>query len=471
MKLLFITALLVVWISPMRGTPCKTVLRVKQEAMEYACQTQRRPLQQAFGIISIPSVIQGTGGGIFGLGLVDKAMKLAGIQILEVKLPELNVKLVPNVGLQVSIDTHFHISGNLAIAGNIEIKAGAGVVADMKVSRAAKGFPLLSVSACKSVLGEIKVTAGGFGVLNVIANAVKGHIEAILRDRLCVSVSNVFLDFNANLGMLVGVAAIGEGLGLQYTIPSPPVVTGDYMDFDMNVEYQVEEKTVVIPNGAKDFTLPPTAGNKDSMVNMGFSADFFISMFTAFQSSGGFNMEIPSTSASVGSYLRTSLLGSYITEINKRYKEALPVYMKIVLSQTPIVTLQANQLLIQISPYVELFVVTPNMRLQHLMTLNVGATLIGKLDVKGGKIKASVALGGDLNIAIASSSFGSCGCKPSVLNGYMRDIFEKAYLLELNAALSVGVSLPSLPNVQVIHEVIEVQEKYVVMSGDVIYTK
>lgn len=35
MKLLFIAALMIVWVSPLRSTPCKTVLRVKQEAMEY----------------------------------------------------------------------------------------------------------------------------------------------------------------------------------------------------------------------------------------------------------------------------------------------------------------------------------------------------------------------------------------------------------------------------------------------------
>ncbi|CAI9556347.1 unnamed protein product [Staurois parvus] len=472
MKLLFIAALMVVWVSPLRSTPCKTVLRVKHEAIEYACQTQKRPLQRAFGIIPIPSVINGGNRGILGLGLglVDNVVKLAGVQILEVRLPELNVKMMPNVGIQVSIDTSFQISGSIALVGKIDVKAKAGVLADLRFTRTDRGFPILSVSACKSILGDTRIT-GPFGILPALTNIIKGHFEVVLSDMLCVSVSNVFLGFNTNLGMLVGGSIIGGNLGLQYTMPSAPVVTEDYMDVIMDVEYEVDKKVVEIPNGVKDFTLPPGAGNKDAMINLGLSQDFFNSMFTAFQSSGGLNLEISSTSASVRNYLTTSVLGSHIPEISWKYKESLPVNMKILLTQTPLVTLDANVVLVQISPVVEMFVVTGTMRNQHLMTLNVGANLMAKLDVSRGKITTSVGLQGDLKITMASSSFGKCKTSPSVLMGYMRDIFNKAYLVQLNADLSVGVSLPSLPNVDLIHEVIEVKKEYAVVSFDPQYVK
>ncbi|KAM5136086.1 BPI fold-containing family B member 2 [Mantella aurantiaca] len=381
------------------------------------------------------------------------------------------MKMMPGIGIQVSIDSSLHISGSIALVGKIDVKAGAGVIADMKVTRTQRGLPILSVSACKSVLGDVKVSGGLFGILPALANIIKGHIEVVLSEMLCVSVSNVFLGFNANLGLLVGASAISEHSVLQYTMPSPPVVTGDYMDVIMDVEYEVDKKVVEIPNGAKDFTLPPGAGNKDAMVNLGLSQDFFISMFTAFQSSGVFNLEIPSSSVSVRSYLTTSVLGSHIPEISWKYKESLPVTLNIMLTQTPLVTLDSNSLLVQLTPVVEMFVVTRTMRSQHLMTLNVGASLIARLDVSKGKIMASVGLQGDLRIAMASSSFGKCKTNPSVLMGYMREIFTKAYLVQLNADLSVGVSLPSLPNVDLIHEVVEVKKEYAVVSCDLQYVK
>ncbi|CAH2302314.1 BPI fold-containing family B member 2, partial [Pelobates cultripes] len=142
-----------------------------------ACQTQRRPLQKAFGIIPIPELHEkkSSGGGILGNilnkgGLIGAGQKLlgnvvnlVGIKILEVNLPELNVKLVPNIGVQVSVDTSLHISGNLVIVGGIELKVGAGVLADVRVSKTKGGFPILAVTACKSILGDIDITVGGFG--------------------------------------------------------------------------------------------------------------------------------------------------------------------------------------------------------------------------------------------------------------------------------------------------------------------
>ncbi|KAM4030430.1 BPI fold-containing family B member 2 [Anomaloglossus baeobatrachus] len=477
MKLLFITALLIVWIPPMRSTPCKTVVRVKQEAMQYACQTQRRSFQNAFGLISIPSLEkkQTTGllGGILGIGqsIAGTALNLVGIRILNVQLPEINVKLMPRVGIQASIDTNLQISGKLLLVGEINIKAEAGVMAELKVMRTAKGFPILEISACKSLLGGIQITAGGVGLIPGIVDTIKGHIQAILTDRLCISVSNVFLGLNADLGLLVGAKTIGNDLGMQYIMPTPPVVNNDYMDMNMNVEYTVHEKVVDVPTGANEFTLPPGAGDQNSMVNMGFSHDFFMSLFTAFQTSEGFNLEIPSNSASVGSYLKTSVLGSYISEINLKYPQSLSVKINIVLSETPIVTFKSNQLSVQISPRVEMFVILPNSRIENLMAVNVGASLVAKLNVKGGYLTTSVSLQGDLNLVMESTSFGKCNCNPSLLAGYMHTVFEKAYLLQINKDLSVGVALPSMPNVELIHEVVEVKEDYAVMSCDLQYVK
>ncbi|KAG8558691.1 hypothetical protein GDO81_017107 [Engystomops pustulosus] len=168
MKLLFITTLLVVWMSPMESTPCKTVVRVKQEAMEYACKNQKVSFQNAFGLIPIPSTVEKRGGGgllggLLGVGtsLVGNVLNLVGIKIYSVQLPEINVRFMPRVGLQVALDTSLHMSANIIVAGQITIKAGAGVTADLKVSRTPKGFPIIEVSACKTLVGGVQITAGG----------------------------------------------------------------------------------------------------------------------------------------------------------------------------------------------------------------------------------------------------------------------------------------------------------------------
>ncbi|KAM4622303.1 BPI fold-containing family B member 2 [Discoglossus pictus] len=475
MKLICIAMFLALCIASMKATSCKTVVRIKKEAMEYACQTQRQPLQKAFGIIPIPNFSQKVSGGLLGgilnlaNNLVGKVLNIVGIKIMEVNLPELNVKFIPKVGVQVSVDTNLHVQANVLLVGEINVKLGAGVFTDVRVSKTSKGFPILAVSACKSILGDLQVTAGGLRVLPFIVNAVQSHIHAILSDRLCVTVSNVFLGMNADLGLMAQITPITDDFGLQYTMPSPPVVTGDYMDMDMNVEYLVHDQVIELPSGTHDFTLPPGAGSKDSMLNMGFSQDFFISMFTAIHSSGSFNMANVGKIPSIARQLTTSALGSYIHAINQRYPQSLPVLMKIVSSQSPIVSFQSNKLIINLTPSVEMLVRTSNSQYQPLFTFNVGLTFVSSLEVKAQKLVPIFALSGDITLTVTSSSMGKC--KVSLLTGYIQNLIEKAYLVQINEELSVGVSLPSLPNVQILHPVVDIKENYAVMSCDLQYTK
>ncbi|KAM4691826.1 BPI fold-containing family B member 2 [Rhinophrynus dorsalis] len=443
MKLLCIGILLVLCVSPMSTTPSKTIVRIKKPAIEYACQTQKRSIQNAFGLIPIPDVSTKSDRGIIGSifdngGLIGaatsflgKVLKIVGIEVVDVKLPDVTVKLIPNVGVQVSVDSHLQIRGDISLIGGLEINLDAGVVARFVISNTERGSPILGVSTCKSVLGDIKVSAWGISLLPMVKRTIQGHIHNILDDRLCVSVTNIFLGFNADLGLMTEMYVINDELGFKYIMPSPPVVTDDYMDMNMIVKYKVHDKDVDLLAHAKDFTLPPNAGTKDSMVNMGLSRDFFISLFTAIQSSGGFDLQIPSTISSIANMLRTSVLGSHIPEINWRYPQSLPVDMNIVLSKCPEVSFQSGKLLVNVSPYVEMFVVLPSSRYQHLLTINV----------------------------------------PSLIAGYMRKVFEKVYLVQINEVLSEGVSLPSLPNMQFLHSVVDVKEDYAVMSYDVQYVK
>ncbi|XP_075427956.1 BPI fold-containing family B member 2-like [Ascaphus truei] len=477
MKLLCLAILFVLCAPSMSRSPCKSVLRVKKQAMQYGCQTQRKPLQKEFKIIPFPDISQRTGGGLFGIGgvlnlLVGNVLKVAGIQILDVQLPELQVNLLPAVGLQVSVETSLHIKANVLLIGGIELMVGSGVLADVQVSKTSKGFPILSVRACKSVVGDLQVIVGGQSIIPAIVNIIRGHIHAILTDKLCVSFTSVFLRMNGNLALMAGVTPVTGDISLQYTMPSPPVVTDKYMDMDMNIEYTLKDKVIDLPTGdQQDFTLPTGAGSQDSMVNMGFSPDFFISLFTAMHSAGGFNMDISSQFKSFAGQLSTSILGSYIPEISARYPQSLPVQLKIVVSKAPVVTFKSSQLTVNLSPSVEVLVVHPNSRYESLLTISVDALLAAKLDVTGDKLKASLALKGDLSLALASSNIAQCSCKASSLSGYMRTMFEKVFLVQVNVGLSVGVTLPALPNVQLVHPVVDMKDDYAVMSCDLQYNE
>ncbi|KAE8575536.1 hypothetical protein XENTR_v10003870, partial [Xenopus tropicalis] len=346
----------------------------------------------------------------------------------------------------------------------------SGITADVSVTKTSGGLPLLKVSACKSALGQIQVTASGINLISPMVSAIQGHIHAMISKQLCLTVSNVFVDANVNL-QLMCANHINEHFELQYNVPTPPVVKNDYVEMNMYAQYKVEERVLELPTGAQEFTLPPPdASAPDSMVTMAIPRDFFSSIFAALHTSKKFSLTIPASTSSLINELKTSYVGSYIPEISRKYHESLAVGIKISLSQVPVVTFQSSQLAIQLTSSVELFAVSPRSGNEHMLTFSVGVTLAAKLDVSVDKLKISVSIQKELSVSLASSSIGQCGCTSSSVSGYMQTVFEKAYLIHINEVLSIGVALPALPNMNLIQPVFDIKKDYAVMSCDVQYT-
>uniref|UniRef100_A0A8C5R7G8 Uncharacterized protein n=1 Tax=Leptobrachium leishanense TaxID=445787 RepID=A0A8C5R7G8_9ANUR len=459
MKLIFLAMLLFLWVSSMSVTSTGIVLRIKQNAFDYGAQTQREHLQHVLSNMSIPDPKTNkekescgvigriiNKGNILGAGhtLVGKMVNLNEVKIHHVKLPKLAVKLVPGVGPHVCMDIDFKISGKHAIFGETEIKVRATVLTDIKVSKTPKGHVTLAVTDCKPIIRDMDIKFG-LGLVNTVIWALQGQIREMLGNRLCQSVSSVLEEVNEDFDVSTEKNPFGDKVSLKYTLQKTPVVTGLYMEMLLNAEYTVNNQVVKLHNDTQEFTMPPGAGNKDTMVNLAFSKDYFSLLFIIGQESGAFNLEIPSTQECLANQMSTSALGAHIPEISSRYPQPLPVDMKIVLSQTPVVTFQNNQLIVQFAPYVEMFVVLPYSpdRYQHLLTINVGASLVAALHVEEEKLKISVSLQGDLKLEFASISFGKCKSKPSLLSEYMRTVFEKAYLPYINGTYAnISVIVP-----------------------------
>uniref|UniRef100_A0A8C5R7D8 Bactericidal permeability-increasing protein n=1 Tax=Leptobrachium leishanense TaxID=445787 RepID=A0A8C5R7D8_9ANUR len=459
MKLIFLAMLLFLWVSPMSMTSTDIVIRINQNGFDYVSNIQRELLQKAMSNISFPfptttkkkesgGLISriANNGDIFGSGhsMMDKVMNINNVKIHHVKLPKLNVKLVTGVGLHVSMDVDFKMTGKHAIFGETEIKVRATVLTDIKVSKTPKGHVTLAVTDCKPIIRDMDIKFG-LGLVNTVIWALQGQIREMLGNRLCQSVSSVLEEVNEDFDVSTEKNPFGDKVSLKYTLQKTPVVTGLYMEMLLNAEYTVNNQVVKLHNDTQEFTMPPGAGNKDTMVNLAFSKDYFSLLFIIGQESGAFNLEIPSTQECLANQMSTSALGAHIPEISSRYPQPLPVDMKIVLSQTPVVTFQNNQLIVQFAPYVEMFVVLPYSpdRYQHLLTINVGASLVAALHVEEEKLKISVSLQGDLKLEFASISFGKCKSKPSLLSEYMRTVFEKAYLPYINGTYAnISVIVP-----------------------------
>nr|XP_060627585.1 BPI fold-containing family B member 2-like [Anolis sagrei ordinatus] len=195
-------------------------------------------------------------------------------------------------------------SGNYgySLITSLELKMGSSISLDIRVGRTPSGVPFLSITACKSILGDVKIILGGHNLLGFL-KPIQDHIRAALVDQMCLSVSNVVLELNTKMGALVGVNSINPMSRFQYSMLDPPEITSDYIDLDLNAAIALMGRPFDISGPEIPFSLPPPRKDDgDSMVNMGISEPFISKMFATLMKSGvlNFNMRNPSVSRMMG---------------------------------------------------------------------------------------------------------------------------------------------------------------------------
>ncbi|KAJ1123953.1 hypothetical protein NDU88_002420 [Pleurodeles waltl] len=464
---------------------CGSVLRIKKQAMEYAAQTQRRPLQEALQMLHIPDFTRETQGGggflsgswnplggiIRGLETVGgTVLKILGIDIKKVQLPEMKVTLQHGVGIKVDIETAIDIKLRAILLGGVEIKVGAGATADLEITKTSKGQPILTIKACKSIEGDFNVIVGKNELIPDAFRLIRNHIHAFFADKMCLIVSNIFLRINVHLERFGEPVRTNEQVGLQYTMPSPPVVTEQYMDMSMNVDYQVKGETYEhFKVVSQTLELPPNAGSSDAMVNMGFSADYFSNFFAAMHSTGIFSMEVSrqTVSAADAHLLSTDTLALMIPQIKKMYPRNEPIKILIALSRAPVLSLEPGKIILRLTPALEIFAALTGSQQKSLLVLNVDLLLAATMDISGGKLMLSLAMERDIQLKVATSNVGPC--QVSNLQGYISSYFDSVFMVNANFELKKGVDLPSLPNVNLINPVTAIQKEYAVVSCDLQY--
>ncbi|XP_054837741.1 BPI fold-containing family B member 2 [Eublepharis macularius] len=442
-------------LAPSRATTPGTVVRVNQEALEYVCQQGRPFLLQGLMKIQIPAFKPG--GFILG-----QLLNIVGIKILDVQLPHLSVKLIPKTGVQLSLSCHFHISGNI-----MEFKVGSSILLDVRLTRSPHGFPILSITACKSILGDVQVIVGGNNLLGFL-KPLQNHIRAILIDKMCLSVSNVVLGLNAKLGTMVDLNTISRGSHLGYSLLEQPEITSDYIDLGLNAAFELMGKPIEDSSPSLPFSLPPQETvSDDSMMNMGMSEQMFRSYFATLEQSGAFNLFIGGQSGSGGIQLSTSMLQSAIPSLSSQYPQDVAVALNVVLAKLPVITLVEGGAVLSISPAVQVAVGSSASSSETLCTLEADVRLGLQLSVTTTSLKIVVALQGAIGLEVVSSSVKVE--QVDQLREIVVSVFEKAYLLHLNAVLSVGVSLPKIANIQYVDPAIEIHKGYAQVNCDLDY--
>ncbi|XP_007932911.1 BPI fold-containing family B member 2 [Orycteropus afer afer] len=447
---------LVLLVLPMVGTSMPgTVVRLNKAALSYVSEIGKAPLQRALKV-TLPYFLDRSG----------EVLQPIRIQILNVHVLHFHLKFIADFGVRLLGASKFDFKV-FRVPEPLELTMPVVLLADVRVAQGPIQTPMVSISACSSFFGNISTLDGSNSSSPALLVLLQKHIKDVLRNKLCLSISNLVQALNVHLGTLIGLNPVGPESQIRYSMVSVPTITNDYISLDINAVLFLLGKPIILPVDTTPFMLPYHVGTKGTMATVGLSQDLFDSALLLLQKAGSLNLDITGQLDSDDNPLNTSALGQLIPEVAHQFPESMPVVLKVRLGATPIVTLHTNNATLRLQPFIEVLAAASNSAFQSLFSLDVVVNLSLQLFVSKVKLQGTTSVLGDVQLTVASSNVGSIDMDQ--VHTLMGAVFEKPLLDHLNALLGLGIALPNLVNLHYASPKVFVYEGYVVVSSGLSY--
>ncbi|XP_047627272.1 BPI fold-containing family B member 2 [Phacochoerus africanus] len=434
-----------------------TVVRLNKEVLSYAAEAGKAPLQRALQV-TVPNFLDRSG----------EVLQPTRIQILNVHLPHLHLKLIAGFGIRLSAAANFTLK-IFRVPEPLHLMLPMELLVDAPVDQCSIGTPVVSISDCFSFFDEAIVLDDHNRAAPALLVPLQKHIQAVLQNKLCLRISNVVQSLNVHLGTLIGLSRVGPESQVRYSMINAPTITKDYISLDVNAILFLLGRPIMLPEVNTSFVLPHHVGTRGAMVTVGLSQDLFDSALLLLQKAGVLNMDITGQLKSDDNILNTSVLGQLIPEVARQFPEPMALVLKVRLGAMPTVTLHTNNATLQLQPFVEVLAPASNSAFQSLFSLNVVVNLSLQLFVSGVRLRGTTSVLGNVQITVASSNVGFIDMeKVQIL---MDTVFERPLLDHLNALLGLGIALPHVVNLHYISPEIFVYEGYVVVSSALLYQR
>ncbi|XP_042787181.1 LOW QUALITY PROTEIN: BPI fold-containing family B member 2 [Panthera leo] len=434
-----------------------TVVRLNRAVLSYVSEIGKAPLQQALNV-TVPYFLDWNG----------EVHQPTRIQTLNIRVPHFHLKFLADFGVRLLVAANFTFKV-FRVPEPLELMLPVVVLADAHVAQGSIGTPVVSISACFPLFSNASVSHGSSSVAPGPLALVQKHVRAVLRNKLCLSVSNLVQGLNVHLGTLIGLNPVGPESQIRYSMISVPNITKDYISLDINAVLFLLGKPIVLPVDATPFVLPLHVGANGTMATVGLSRDLFDSVLLLLQKAGALNLDITGQLESGDNLLNTSVLGQLIPEVARWFPKPMPVALKVQLGATPVVTLHTHNATLQLQPFVEVRAVASNSAFRSLFSFDMVVNLSLQLSVSKLKLRGTTSVLGDIQLAVASSNVGFIDTDQ--VHPLMDAVFKKPLLDHLNALLGMGIALPNMVNLHYVDPEVFVYEGYVVISSGLLYQR
>ncbi|XP_072263134.1 BPI fold-containing family B member 4-like isoform X2 [Pyxicephalus adspersus] len=406
------------------------------------------------------------GGGLLGIlgngGILNTVQGITGLRIIDLTLPQVSLHLLPGIGVHLNVYTKVAINGN-SLLGFLDILVEVNITARTRLTQETSGVPRLVIEDCHALLGGINIRLLRGLLSGILDGLVRNLLQGVLPGLLC-PVLNIVLDLvNGLLLSVNSLVPLGLVGSIQYTVSSLPIVTGQFIELDLNtVVSQLGGGLIDYPLGhlEKPISLPPMKEASESQ--LGLSANFLGCVLTALQKEGLMDLEVTNGDIPGVPPLTTKALSGVIPKVAAMYKEERPLVMKISVPSAPMVKLQNKKGIVQLFVRTEVYVSNVDASLTPLCVLGVDAQLQAQFSVRGDKLKISMSVE-STHLSIISSSVGRF--EVSTLEGFVGNIFTLAFLPSINTVVGNGIPLPKLMNMDFNGGEVDIIDELVVINS------
>uniref|UniRef100_G3SPR4 BPI fold containing family B member 4 n=1 Tax=Loxodonta africana TaxID=9785 RepID=G3SPR4_LOXAF len=408
------------------------------------------------------------GGGVLGVlgegGILSTVQGITGLRIVELTLPRVSVRLLPGVGVYLSLYTRVAINGK-SLIGFLDIAVEVNITAvRLTMDRAVSSADV----RCDTLLGGIKVKLLRGLLPNLVDNLVNRVLVNVLPDVLCPIVDVVLGLVNDQLGLVDSLIPLGILGSVQYTFSSLPLVTGEFLELDLNtlvgeaggdlIDYPLGRPAMAPRQKMPE--LPPMGDNTNSQ--LAISANFLGSVLTLLQKQGALDIDITDGMFAELPPLTTSTLGALVPKVFQQYPESLPLTIKIQVPNPPTVTLQKDKALVKVFATSEIMVSQPNDVETTICLIDVDTDLLATFSVEGDKLMIDAKLD-KTSLNLRTSNVGNFDV--GLMEVLVGKIFNLAFMPAMNAVLGSGVPLPKILNIDFSNADIDVLEVSEVLSS------
>nr|XP_004668063.2 BPI fold-containing family B member 3 [Jaculus jaculus] len=469
--MLGVCALLLLW---GLATPCQglletvgTLARIDKAELGKAIQNSLVGgpiLQNVLGTVT--SVNQGLlgadgllgGGGLLGYGgIFGVVQQLSGLKVEELTLPQVSLKLLPGVGVQLNLHTKVGLHGFGPLGGLLQLAAEVNVSSRVALSMSPRGTPILVLKRCTTLLGRTSLLSG------LLPAPVFGILEQtlckVLPGVLCPVVDSVLNVMNELLGAGLSLVPLRTLGSVEFTLATLPLISNQYIELDINpIVKGVAGNVIDFPKPRLPVKVPP---KEDHTSQVTVPLYLFSTVFGLLQNNGALDLDITPELVPSNIPLTTSDLAALAPEALGKLPPGQRLLLSLRVTKAPTVTLQSKKATVSIPATIHVQSSVPQGTPVALFQLNGVLTLNAQLAPSATKLHVSLSLE-RLSVQLASSF--SQPFDASHLEEWLSDVLRAVYVPKLNVDLEVGIPLPKILNVNFANSVLEIIENAVVLT-------